>query len=121
MVRKLIGAAAVAVVALTMAMPASAAVNAPVALPGAELTGFATPRVVIAKAAPANFINLDAIGVHDFVSVAKRPNQQPWFKTAAASGPSVLAITGLDTTPAGDYAFVCTIHPGTMTGTVTIV
>ena len=117
-------AAAVLVLALSVSMPSQAAVNAPVAVPGSGLAGFATPQVVLNQAAPGNFINLDPVtGPHDFVSVDRVGglSSKRLFETSLETGPAVQAIVFNTTLEPGDYEFFCTAHPENMRGTATVV
>lgn len=111
---------AVAVAALGIAVqPASAAVNTAVAGPGAFQAGYATPRLVLTSSAPATFVNLD-IQEHDIRSVAVNASNKPLFKSNVIGLGENAPITGLNSTPAGEYAFYCTIHPSTMRGVATV-
>lgn len=117
--RRIIVVVAVAVIA-AMSLPARAAVNTVVAGPGGFIAGYATPRLVVVKAAgDALFVNGD-FASHDVVSRAKNGNV-PKFQSDLINFGDSATIEGTSQLPPGDYLFYCTIHPDAMEGTLTVV
>ncbi len=120
-VRKILMAAAVATILNAAMVPGHAAVNTAVAVPGSFAAGYATPRLVIHKGAPATFVNLD-VEEHDVRSVAMKPSDitKPLFASAIIGTGKTAPIEGIAGTSAGDYAFFCVVHTD-MKGTIKIV
>ena len=120
--RKYVIATAVAAVATMGAVPSNAAVNTIVAVPGSGVAGYATPRAVINRAAPATFVNLDAVtSPHDVTSVEETSGTPPEPKiyTAVIDGGETATIMFRGTLTAGDYEYYCSIHQN-MRGTITL-
>lgn len=115
--RKTITVLALAAVA-SLTVPSSAAVNLAVAAPGGGAVGtYATPTVVLVKAAPLNLINTD-IESHDIVSTIKR-NGKHIFKSAVAPTGGVVPVEGVASLEVGTYEFYCSLHPN-MVGTLDV-
>lgn len=127
--KKILVAASLAVMVVSMALPARAAVNVAVAGPAATLTNFATPVVVLAQAGPATFIQADPTAPHDITELPenKTPAQvsngqyAPKFKSPKGAPQGTYDIEFNGTLEAGEYRFVCLIHPDTMVGTAVVV
>lgn len=122
--KKIVVALSLAAVVGLMAAPtpAAAAVNVAVAPPGGTLVGFATPRIVLSQAAPAQFLQLDPTAPHDITEwPANAPsNYRPKFKSATGQPAGVYPIEFNGTVAPGDYRFICKVHPN-MIGTATVV
>ena len=126
-------AAAVAFVVLPIA-PAGAVVA--VATQSSAQTGYVTPVVVTAQGGVVEFSNSDLIP-HDMTADGlylskKLAKKQPWcksypkkgcplFTTGVTASGSVSELQGLDLVESGkQYAFICSLHPRTMKGTLVI-
>jgi plastocyanin len=126
--------AAVAAFFILPNTPANAVVAA--ATQSSAQTGFVTPVVVSAEGGVVEFSNSDLIphdmtadGLYLSKKVAKK---QPWcksypkkgcplFTTGATLSGEVSELQGLDLVDSGKrYAFVCSLHPSTMKGTLVI-
>lgn len=115
--RKIIIVLALAAVA-SLTVPSSAAVNVAIAGPGAEVAGtYATPTVVLVKAAPLNLVNAD-IASHDVVSTIKRGGKHI-FKSAVAPTGGMVPVEGVSSLEVGTYEFYCSLHPN-MVGTLDV-
>lgn len=119
--RKLIIVASAAVLALSVGMPAKASANLVVAGPMATVTNFVTTTVVLSQDAPAYFIQGDVVP-HDIAErpVGAAPTYQPKFWTTVAAPAGAYQVQWRGDVPAGTYRFVCTVHPGSMVGTATV-
>jgi hypothetical protein len=121
--------------ALLCVLPAASALTAPaaepaiVSLPGAWLTQYATPVMVVQAHSPLDALNLD-IMYHDVVADQAGPGDRPWcanfevgrcpvFWSRLANLGEEVPVLGVDTAPAGTYTFHCTKHEG-MTGTLVV-
>lgn len=103
------------------------------AVPGSTGAGFATPVVGTTAGGPLNFVNLDT-EAHNFIAVnSYGPSSQPWCsgyaankcprfwsKTTTVGTEPVTPVLGMANTPGGTYAFHCTVHSGTMKGTLIV-
>ncbi len=106
------------------APPASIDPNAPVvtvaAPTGAASTGFDPDTLEVAAdtAFTLEFDNQDATAPHNLVLKDPSGANVAIGDTALFTGPAkkAFAVPALD---AGDYSFVCEVHPNTMTGTLT--
>ena len=128
-----VSAAAAVFVVLPIA-PANAVVAA--ATQSSAQTGFVTPVVVTAEGGVVEFSNSDLIP-HDITAdrlylSKKEAKKQPWcksypkkgcplFTTGVTLSGEVSELQGLDLVESGkQYAFVCSLHPSTMKGTLVI-
>ena len=127
-------AALAAIGVLTTASVAHAA--AAVAGPGAFAAGFATPVVVIAEGESISFLNAD-VAPHNFVAAdaflpRKAEKKAPWctsydkgkcplfWSPTLAAGESA-EVDGLERVRSGEqYEFFCSLHPGSMRGTLIV-
>jgi len=126
---------AFALLALLLVPFAAAVVPLPatptiVALPGAWLTQYATPAMVMQPGGGVNVLNLD-IMYHDVVSVAVGSDAPFWctnyqvghcplFWSRLANLAESVPVLGLENAaPGGTYAFYCSKHSG-MTGTLVV-
>lgn len=99
-----------------------------VAAPGAWLSTFATPAVVVEADGPLTFTNTDLMH-HDVLSTTAGSDDRPWcgayaegrcplFWTPLISLGEETPVLGLDQLDPGTvYPFYCSLHPG-MTGTL---
>ena len=114
--------------------PANAVVAA--ATQSSAQTGFVTPVVVTAQGGVVEFSNSDLIP-HDITAdrlylSKKEAKKQPWcksypkkgcplFTTGVTLSGEVSELQGLDLVESGkQYAFICSLHPSTMKGTLVI-
>lgn len=111
--------AALIVLTIGWSIPAPAAANIAVAAPGSFFAGYATPVLVLSKAAPATLANLD-VEPHDIRSTTKGPDGNPYFSSLIIGTGETTPIEGLGTTPAGTYEFFCFLHSTTMRGTAVV-
>ena len=88
-----------------------------VAGPGAYVSTYATPAVVMPQGGTLSFVNAD-VPQHDVTAVTKR-NGKPIFNSKLVGLGEVTPVNGVDKLASGNYAFYCTIHPG-MTGTLAV-
>lgn len=112
------GALAAALTAVQLA-PASAA-DRSVAIAGFN---YVSPVVVALAGDTVSVTNLDgAISIpHNIVSRDRNPaTGLPWFRSPLNSLTSAQDVTGVATTPPGEYAFTCNAH-GFMNGVLVIV
>jgi plastocyanin len=111
------GALAAATAFATAPSQASVIVAGPgAATPG---VGYPVPVAVTQAGTEVTFVNLDPLAQHDVVSVAKKSNGQPKFKSALVNAGETSAVVGTATLTVGDYDYFCSLHP-TMTGTLTV-
>ena len=106
-----------AAVALTVSGGVSSAATVPghiFAVPGSASAGYANRIVVILKGSPVQFHNLD-VAPHNVWSVA--PGK---FKSATIGLGKTTKVIGTEALARGNYAFYCTIHPGTMRGNLIV-
>lgn len=106
------------------AAPADAAAQVGLAVPGSAIAGYATPVIVVAKAAPFNFVNADAIAPHDIASVAPGSVRGRYLfaSDVISASQAVAPVLGMENTTTGStYEYFCTIHPATMKGTIVVV
>jgi outer membrane protein assembly factor BamB len=89
-----------------------------VAGPGAYVSTYATPAVVMPKGGALSFANAD-VPQHDVTAVKKDSRGKPIFNSKLVGLGEVTPVNGVDKLPSGSYAFYCTIHPG-MTGTLAV-
>lgn len=82
-----------------------------VAPPAGVTAGYVTKLTVAQKGKTAGFLNLDIVA-HDVVSVARRADGQPLFKSALVGLGGATNIVGTAALPVGTYAFFCSLHPG---------
>ena len=120
--KKFLVAASLVGVIMAMALPAQAFVNVAVAGPGASISGFETPVVVLSQAVPAYFLQADPIAPHDFTEkpVGASNSYQPKFYTERSAGAGLYEVMWRGNPAPGDYRFICTVH-GNMVGTATVV
>lgn len=101
---------------------AKASAQAGVAVPGSALAGYGTPVITVAKDAPFNFVNTDALAPHDLVSVKSGSVRGQYLFASDVIGVGVSEVKGMQNTQTGQtYEFYCTIHPATMRGTLVVV
>jgi plastocyanin len=124
-------AAAATAVALS-AIPGSAAPGtAVVAGPYAQTAGYATPTIVLPAGGELTFVNGDPLSSHNLVSKAtkkvrkgkgkhKHWVRKPLFSTPVVGTGTSVAVKGSLNLKPGPYEFYCTLHPGTMTGTLIV-
>ncbi|HEX9713488.1 MAG TPA: hypothetical protein VGB52_13175 [Actinomycetota bacterium] len=118
----------------TASIPASAAVEHVVAVPGSGAPNageYATPVVVSRAGTEVAFDNLDpATSPHDVVSDLFGPDGRPWcqgvpsggcrlFASQTVAGPATVPVRGTELLAAGSYGFFCRVHPW-MTGTLVV-
>ena len=92
-----------------------------VAGPGAATAGYLLRTAVVPTGGTASLTNLDSTVMHNVVAKDKGPDNKPLFRSAFASGTQTVPIAGVENLAAGSYAFVCSIHESTMTGTLQVV
>lgn len=120
-VAAVVGAACVPAGAAPAPVPSVAAAG-----PGAFAAGFATPVVVSLQGQGLTLVNLD-LADHDVVSrattvrrvkVGKRWKtvRVPLFRSAQVGTGATADVVGVRSLRPATYAFVCSIHPATMTG-----
>lgn len=116
---KLMVAAALAGSMALAATPSHAAVI--VAAPGAGVNpaGYPQPASVTTAGVEVTFVNLDPLAEHNVVSVAKKANGQPLFKSDFAKAGETATVEGTATLAPGNYAYFCQPHPN-MKGTLTV-
>ncbi len=124
-----------AAVVVVMTSPAAHAAIA-AAGPGAFAAGFATPVVVTAEGEAITFLNID-VAPHNFVASEaflprKAEKKAPWCTSYDAGkcplfwSPTLAAgesaeVQGLERLRSGkQYAFFCSLHPGSMRGTLIV-
>lgn len=118
---------AVAAVAALLAVgltpgPARATTQAGVAVAGSALAGYGTPAIVVAKAAPFNFVNADPLAPHDIVSTEPGPVRDKYLFASQVIGVGASEVAGIENTETGQtYEFFCTVHPATMRGTLVVI
>jgi plastocyanin len=122
---------AVAALALLLGAPAAFAALPPPVLgdalvvsgPGAWLTTFTTPLVLVKQGQPLTYLNLDP-RIHDVVALdAEGPEAQPWcrdfvtptggcalFWSARIFLAESTPVLGLENAAPGTYRFYCTLH-----------
>lgn len=125
-----------AAAALVVASAPSAHARVAAAGPGAFAAGFATPVVVTSVGGPVTFHSADA-APHNFVATdtfltKKQAKKAEWctsysvgkcplFWSATIGAGEQTDVMGLDKVEAGQqYAFFCSLHPGTMRGTLIV-
>ncbi|MCA1813467.1 MAG: hypothetical protein LC624_05900 [Halobacteriales archaeon] len=121
------------VVALAPLAGAAALPSVPVvlALPGAWLTQYATPAMVVQPGGALGFWNLDVM-YHDVVSHELGPAGQAWcmnfqvghcplFWSRLANLNEQVPVLGLENAvPGAQYSFYCTKHNDSMQGTLVV-
>jgi plastocyanin len=109
-----------ALVALfTGVTPGALADQEVVAGPGAATTGYANPKPTMAQGEKLTFTNND-IGIrHDVTAKKEGSDGKPLFKSDTIGSGSAF-VEGSQYLTTGTYDFYCTIHPGTMTGVLTV-
>jgi len=90
-----------------------------VANTGAATTGFTTPNVTMAQGEKLTFQNNDATVMHNVTSTDNGSDGKPLFHSATI-GPGSSFVDGSQYLTSGSYHFYCTLHPQTMTGTLTV-
>jgi plastocyanin len=90
-----------------------------VAPPGAASLGYAAPIAIVSAGDGLDFLNTD-VSLHNVVSVARDDLGKPIFKSALSAGPGSTPVVGVESLTPGDYDFYCSLHPGAMTGTLTV-
>lgn len=88
-----------------------------VAIPGFQ---FATPMVEIDQGERLTFRSADEAAPHDVTSVGESADGRPLFKTPVIDFNQTAFVEGSQYLTTGSYAFVCSIHPGTMKGTLKV-
>lgn len=119
------GAAASAVV---LAVPGSAAQGtAVVAGPYAQTAGYATPTIVLPAGSDLSFVNTDPLSSHNVVSKQMRKVKvhghvvkKPLFSAAVIGTGGVETVAGTANLKPGTYEFFCSLHAGTMKGTLIV-
>lgn len=118
--RRIIIAALLVGVVAGAGVPANAAVNLVVAGPGGAGAEYVTNSVTVITAAPAYFLNADALAPHDVVSVARKNNRPVFSSRIAMVTDGPVPIVGIESLEVGEYEFYCSLHPATMTGTLAV-
>ena len=121
----LLGASVAAVV---LAVPGSAAPGTLAAAgPYAQAGGYATPTVVLPAGGELSFANSDPLSSHNLVSketrkvrVHKRIVRKPLFASPVVGTGTVVPVNGTAGLKPGTYHFFCTLHGGTMKGTLVV-
>ena len=87
---------------------------------GARTMRFETTAVEVpaGKAFKIDFDNKDAATIHDIDIHRTNASGEVVFDGPTVSGPAK-ATYDIPALPAGTYAFVCSIHPGDMSGAIT--
>src|SRR3954466_8954046 len=110
---------AIAGTAALLAVPASAGADQRV-ISGPAPNTFVNPDVTTARGEALNFLNADPAGAgpHNITSVkAKRVRRHgrrvrvPLFRSATVGAGQEVGVTGVTKLPAGNYEFLCTLHP----------
>lgn len=116
---------AIAGAATVLAVPAIAQ-GAERVVSGPAPNSFLNPDVTTDRGEALNFLNADPLGAgpHNVTSVkTKRVRRHgrrvhvPLFESATVAAPEEVAVTGVTKLRAGDYQFLCTLHPW-MNGTL---
>jgi plastocyanin len=115
-VRRLSAGVLIAVAAL-LAAPALAADHTYTA--GPQPDHYATDSVTIDQGDTITFSNQDSGGfMHNVTATQKGPDGKPLFASDTIGPGKTAPVNGVASLKAGDYPFICTIHPTLMTGTL---
>ena len=90
--------------------------------PGAEVTGFTLPQMVVPRGQTATFANLDPLAPHDVTSVRRvgGSTSPRLFESATIDFGETADIARVSGLAAGDYDYFCKVHPA-MVGVLHIV
>lgn len=111
-----------------LAAPGSAAPGTiAVAGPYAQVGGYATPTVVLPAGGELSFANSDPLSSHNLVSkktrkvkVGKHRVRKPLFSSPVTGTGGVVTVAGTANLKPGTYEFFCSLHAGTMKGTLIV-
>lgn len=114
--------------AVGLAAPGSAAPGTVAAAgPNAQVAGYATPTIVLPAGGELSFANSDPLSSHNLISKktrkvkkGKRYVRKPLFASVVAGTGSVVPVKGTTNLKPGSYAFFCSLHAGTMKGTLVV-
>jgi glucose/arabinose dehydrogenase len=81
---------------------------------------FVPGEVVIAQGDGLVHVSTDVLAPHDVTSVAYRPDGERLFVGDTISAGENTRVEGVEDLAPGAYDFFCTVHPTTMTGTLTV-
>jgi plastocyanin len=116
------------VTAVALAVPGSAAPGTVAAAgPNAQVAGYATPTIVLPAGGELSFANSDPLSSHNLLSKktrkvkkGKRYVRKPLFASVVAGTGSVVPVKGTANLKPGSYEFFCSLHAGTMKGTLVV-
>lgn len=111
-----------------LAAPGSAAPGTIAAAgPYAQAGGYSTPVVVLPAGGELSFANSDPLSSHNVVSTkvrkikkGKRIVRKPLFSSAVTGTGTVVPVAGTANLKPGSYTFFCSLHAGTMKGTLVV-
>ena len=111
-----------------LAAPGSAAPGTVAAAgPYAQAAGYSTPTVVLPAGGELSFVNSDPLSSHNLVSAktvkikrGKHTVRKPLFASSVTGTGTVVPVTGTANLKPGTYAFFCSLHAGTMKGTLIV-
>jgi plastocyanin len=114
--------------AVALAAPGSAAPGTVAAAgPYAQAAGYSTPTVVLPAGGELSFANSDPLSSHNLVSTkmrkirhGKHTVRKPLFASSVTGTGTVVPVTGTANLKPGTYSFMCTLHAGTMKGTLVV-
>lgn len=109
--------AAAAAAALAAAGPATAASDSPVVVLSAKPHTFSPQTVVVERGGTLRYVNADPVGgTHTITHDVRR---KALFTTAPVDTGAAVDVAGVEKLPAGQYPFVCLVHPF-MSGTLVV-
>jgi plastocyanin len=105
---------------ITGVTPAALADQQIVAGDGAVTSGFSNPQVTMAQGEHLTFRNDDHAAKHNVTAKSNGPDGQPLFQSDTIGAGQTATVSGAQNLKPGTYDFYCTLHPYTMTGTLTV-
>jgi plastocyanin len=80
---------------------------------------YSNPDVTIDQGEHVTFFNGDLFDPHSVTSTGRRPDGSTLFDSGVIRSGGESPVAGVETLPAGTYAFYCSVH-SFMTGTITV-
>jgi plastocyanin len=107
---------AVVLAVLAVAAPARADQQ----IVAAAVNRYVTPQATIAPGERLSFASEDPLAPHDVTAVTKGADGTPLFASPLIRGGQSAVVAGASALAPGSYAFLCSVHPAQMRGTLTV-